>query len=162
MKGDKQIIVAAVIVAIAAFCRVGVAQGEAIPIVRIAEPLAIVMTGPMAGAKDVPPGSTILIQFSHPLDCMTVTASNVWVSKAGAAEPRIPGILRCEDHTIAFIPDVPLAIDAAYAVHMTSMIRGAKGERLTQDADFSFSTIKDALTVLPDPAPEGDAVDVLQ
>lgn len=104
----------------------------------VAAPLAVTSTNPGNGAAAIPVNSPFSVQFSDPLNCATVTASNfMLVAPNGVA---LPGALSCSGSMAVFTPTRLLASSTTYTANLSTAITDAEGDPLANPFSSNFTT----------------------
>lgn len=99
------------------------------------QPPRVVSFTPESDAVDVEPDTTIVIEFSEPLDPKTVTSTSVSVLDGATA---VPGKLEYSEGKVTFTPDAPLALLAPYTLSVTSEVKDEAGAPLLEELSSTF------------------------
>jgi hypothetical protein len=107
---------------------------------------ALTTSQPVDGARDVPPGDPIELDFSGPLEPVMRDGFEVTLQGGGAGN--VPASLRLEGSTVTIVPAQRLAEGTTYSVHWAGL-RALSGAMLPSGA-FSFTTaVTTASTAVP-------------
>lgn len=104
----------------------GTASGGTTSPVPDTTALRVVGVTPADKATDVALTASVVVDFSGPIDCATVTASSFTVA-AGAA---VVGMRECAGSRLTFTPAAGLAPATAYTVTLSSAVKDAAGNAL--------------------------------
>jgi hypothetical protein len=113
-------------------------------------PPSVVETVPSAGAVNVPLDSTIVITFSEPIDPGSVTSESI-VVRAGTTEVAGTRVLSADRRRVTFRPDGPLASLTTHLVVVSTGIRDAGGNPMTDSVSVEFRTVDPSKPPPPDP-----------
>lgn len=98
-------------------------------------PPAIVSFTPKSDAVEVEPDTSVVIEFSEPLDPETVTPANIRVQDGTTV---LPGALAYADGKVTFTPDSPLTLLAPYTLSVTTGVADAEGAPLLTELSSTF------------------------
>jgi hypothetical protein len=98
-------------------------------------PPTIVSFTPEDDAMGVEPDTSVVIEFSEPLDPTTVNATNIQVLDG---ETPVPGKLGYANGKVTFTPTSPLALLAEYKLSVTKGVSDAAGAPLLQELASTF------------------------
>ena len=99
----------------------------------------VVRTSPLAGRRDVPLNSIVLVVFSAPMDS-TAVSGRLQLTVAGEV---VPGTVRLRTDRLAaeFVPTAALAPETDYELRVDPAIRDVLGAPLTGEVRIAFRTI---------------------
>lgn len=100
-------------------------------------PPAVTGTSPADGAVGVPAASAITATFGENLDASTLTTATFIVTDA--ANATVPGAVTSSGSTATFAP-ASLAPGATYTATLTTGIKDAAGNAMSQEYTWSFTT----------------------
>ncbi len=102
--------------------------------------LYVVDLSPDAGSEEVDPDLTLVVTMSAALDPESVGPGSIEVSTPeGAVEGEIS--LTDGDTALRFVADTPVGRFVPVSVSVDGRLRGAKGQRMARDYDYSFRTL---------------------
>jgi PKD repeat protein len=101
---------------------------------------AVTATTPAANAANVPLDTSILVDFSKPIDPATVTTSSV-VLRAGATPVDAQLVLSANRRRLTITPAAPLAGVTLHSLTLTSDVRDQTGVALSPFAPLAFTTL---------------------
>jgi hypothetical protein len=123
-------------------------------------PPIVVSATPADEAVDVEPDTSVVIEFSEPLDPTTVTATTIQVLDGTTA---VPGKLVYADGKVTFTPTAPLTLLAPYTLSVTTGVTDAEGTPLLTELSSTFQVrdgawktidvVKDDITGMSDALP---------
>jgi parallel beta-helix repeat protein len=99
---------------------------------------AVASTSPESGAAEVDPGTAITVTFSVNMDASTIN-SQTFTLKNEAGDT-VSGTIAYSNKTASFTPAGSLAAEEKYAATLTTGIKNAKGEPLSEDYSWDFTT----------------------
>lgn len=99
-------------------------------------PPTIVSFTPEEDAVDVEPDTTIVIEFSEPLDGKTVTPANIRVQDGTTV---LAGTLTPMDGKVTFTPATPLSLLASYTLSVTTGVKDVDGAALLEPLSVTFA-----------------------
>ena len=115
-------------------------ESQAMHVVSLRRPIAIVRTDPPPRKRDVPLNALIIIVFSEPIDPSTVSTATVTLLRGTTP---VPGTLRFADVArlrVEFRPDALLDPETDYQLVLSQAIRGANGGALDAAVAVPFTT----------------------
>lgn len=98
-------------------------------------PPTVVSSTPANDEVDVEPDTSIVIEFSEPLDPKTVTSTTIQVLDGTTP---VPGELVYEDDEVTFTPASPLTLLAPYTLLVTTGVTDAEGAPLLTELSSTF------------------------
>ncbi|HXE31901.1 MAG TPA: Ig-like domain-containing protein [Terriglobales bacterium] len=106
-----------------------------------AVPPTVTSTNPGGAATGVPINqSPLLVGFSQPLNCATVTGASFLV--ATVAGVPVSGAVTCSNSTAYFVPAAALALNTLYTATITAAVSNAAGAPLVGAYQWNFKTAR--------------------
>ncbi len=99
-------------------------------------PPTVVSFTPESDAVEVEPDTSVVIQFSEPLDPKTVTSTTIRVLDGTTV---VPGEAVYADAKVTFTPSAPLALLAPYTLSVTTGVTDEAGAPLVTELSSTFS-----------------------
>jgi hypothetical protein len=102
-------------------------------------PPTITSRSPSAGATGVSTGASIIVQFSEPMDAVSITAATFRLRQSGAPSD-LPAVVTYSGTTATLDPDAPLQPGTEYQVTVAGTVTDLAGNPLSADDTWSFAT----------------------
>ncbi|MCP4110508.1 MAG: hypothetical protein GY749_34130 [Desulfobacteraceae bacterium] len=119
---------------------------------------AVVSTIPGDSATFVNVDSTISAFFSGDMNCSTLTSDTFYVITGTSYNyMTIAGSVACSGSTATFTPASPLYYDKAYTAIVTKAAKDQNGNPLTDDYEWSFTTIREGMTTFVESVTPGNS-----
>lgn len=99
----------------------------------------VLATGPIGGATDVAPNTSVSVTFSEPMASASLGATSFTLT-SGDPAVLVPGTIIYSDSTAVFWPSAQLAIDTMFTATVTTSAMSALGAPLAADHVWSFTT----------------------
>lgn len=98
----------------------------------------VLSTDPLDKATGIALDKVITVTFSEPMDPMTISTST-FIVKQGDKD--VAGKVEYAGSTVKFTPSSDLEAGAVYMVSITKALKSAKGMALSDNVNFSFTTV---------------------